>query len=283
MRTVIALATMLATTTGCFTTWALTQVTGTERAWDEKVQEASVPLPGVEERLSVTIPLAIEYETSPSSTTTTTPTTTTPPRPGATPLPFELACRSEQRARDVVYRSAFRYGSRWKKTTALMFLAEAAIGTTLLLAGNREDPREVLAGGFFAVDAVGTAALFFIPRKEIYRQDEKPVITPLRTDCPEGLVLEIGGDSFPVNAAGRIGELGEAALDQWMAAPTGSLQVSLDGRSMLLGIGANEQCAWNRAHHPEQTQACGAYGVLPRATSASIAVPAGTLTAVAAP
>ena len=88
---------------------------------------------------------------------------------------------------------------------------------------------------------------------------------------------------FPVDAAGRLGELGESALDQWMAAPTGSLQVSLDGRSMLLVIGANEQCAWNRAHHPDQPQACGAYGALPRAASASIAVPAGTLTAIAAP
>ena len=274
MRALIT-AMVLATTGGCFSFWGLTQVTGTQSAWDQNVREETVPVPGVEENLVVTIPLAIEYEPVPYSSA---PATT--PSPAPTARPFELACRAEQRARDTVYRSAFRYGSRWKKYTAVSFLAESAIATAVLLGGDRDKPKVQLWGGFFAIDAIGTAAIFFIPRKEIYRKDEKAVITPLRSDCPDGLVLEIGGESFPVNAAGRLGELGDAALDQWMAQPTGTIQLGLDGRNMLLLVGANEQCAWNRAHHPEQPQQCGAYAALPRMVAGVLSVPAGTLTVV---
>lgn len=276
MRALVTAA-VLATTSGCFSFWGLTQITGTQSAWEQNVREETVPLPGVEENLVVTLPLAIEYEPVPYSSA---PATTPPAAP--TPRPFALTCRAEQRARDTVYRSAFRYGSRWKKLTAISFLAESAIASAILLTGDRDTPKVQLWGGFFAIDAIGTAAIFFIPRKEIYRKDEKAVITPLRSDCPDGLVLEVGGDSFPIDAAGRIGELGETALDQWMAQPTGSLQVSLEGRTMLLLVGANEQCAWSRAHHPGPGPSCGGYAALPQGTQGLLTVPAGTLTVVGA-
>ncbi len=269
---------LLSMLSGCFSFWGLSQLTGTQSAWEQNVREESVPMPGVDESLVVTLPLGFEYEPVPyRSSTDTTP----PPAPVV--KPFAIACSANQRGRDTVYRSAFRYGSRWKKLTAISFLAESAIAAAVLLGGDRSTPKTQLWGGFFAIDAIGTAAIFFIPRKEIYRKDEKTVITPIRNDCPDGLMLELGGDSFPINAAGELGELGDAALDQWMAAPTGALQVSLDGRTTLLFVGANEQCAWNRAHHPELTQRCGAYGqVLPREASGSLSVPLGTLTGVAA-
>lgn len=253
-------------TTGCFTSWALTQGTGSQRVWDENVREETVPLPGVEERLVVTLPLALEIVDTSGIRTS---------------KPFALECKAEQQARDAVYHSAYRYGSRWKKGTALMFVLEGALATTFLALGKREDPREVLAGGFLALDALGTAAVFFAPRKEIYRRDEKPITTALRTDCPDGLVLEIAGDSFPVNAAGRLGELGDVALDAWMESLTGSIAMTYEGRSFPLTIGVNEQCAWNRAHHPETTRACPAYGGFPTTVSTWISVPAGTLTTVA--
>jgi len=104
------------------------------------------------------------------------------------------------------------------------------------------------------------------------------VITPLRSDCPDGLVLEIGGDSFPVNAAGRLGELGENGAR------------SVDGGADRIAAGQprrpfdccsssvrTSSARGTARHHPEQVQACGAYGALPRRTSASIVVPAGTL------
>lgn len=276
MRALIT-ATMVATLSGCFSFWGLTQVTGTQSAWEQNVREVSVPMPGVEDQLVVSFPLGFEYESvpyrSPSETT---------PAPPPVKKPFQLTCSAQQRGRDTVYRSAFRYGSRWKKYTAISFLAESAIATAVLLGGDRDTPKVQLWGGFFALDAIGTAAIFFIPRKDIFQTAEKTVITPVRSDCPEGLVLEIGADSFPVNAAGRLGELGDAALDQWMAAPAGSLQLSLEGRTTLLLVGANEQCAWNRAHHPELTQPCGAYTMVPGTVAGSLSLPVGTLTVVAA-
>ncbi len=275
MRALIA-ASLLSTLTGCFSFWGLSQITGAQSAWEQNVREERVPLPGVEENLVVTLPLGFEYEPAPyrSSTDTT-------PAPAPVVKPFAITCNAHQRGRDTVYRSAFRYGSRWKKFTAISFLAESAIATAVLLGGDRTTAKTQLWGGFFAVDAIGTAAIFFIPRKEIYQQTEKTVITPLRTDCPDRLVLEIGGDSFPINAAGRLGELGDAALDQWMAQPTGALQVSLDGRTALLLVGANEQCAWNRARHPERAPGCNAYAS-PREVTVSLPLPLGTLTVVAA-
>ena len=277
MRAVIAAA-VLSTLTGCFSFWGLSQITGAQRAWEQDVREERVPAPGVEETLVVTLPLGFEYEPTPYRSSTDT----TPP-PAPVMKPFAISCNANQRGRDTVYRSAFRYGSRWKKYTAISFLAESAIATAVLLGGDRTSPKTQLWGGFFAVDAIGTAGIFFIPRKEIYQTSEKTVITPLRTDCPDGLVLDIGGDSFPINAAGRLGELGDAALDQWMASPNGALHVSLDGRTTLLLVGANEQCAWNRAHHPELPQRCGSYSAgLPREVTGALSLPLGTLTVVAA-
>lgn len=275
MRALIT-ASLLTTLSGCFSFWGLTQITGTQSAWEQNVREEAVPMPGVEEQLVVSVPMGFEYEPAPYRS----PSDTTP-APAPVMKPFQLTCNASQRGRNAVYRSAFRYGSRWKKLTAISFLAESAIATAVLLGGDRDSPKTQLWGGFFAVDAIGTAAIFFIPRKEIYRKDEKPVITPLRSDCPEGLVLEIGGDSFPVDPAGRLGELGDAALDQWMAAPAGNLQISLAGRTMLLPVGPNELCAWNRAHHPELPRTCGSYTAAPLVVSGSLSLPLGTLTAVA--
>lgn len=278
MRALITTTVLAALSGGCFSFWGLTQITGTQSAWEQDVREESVPVPGVEENLVVSFPLGFEYEPAPYRSSADTS-----PPPAPVMKPFALSCTANQRGRDTVYRSAFRYGSRWKKFTAISFLAESAIATAVLLGGDRSNVKTQMWGGLFAVDAIGTAAIFFIPRKDIYQKQEKTVITPLRTDCPDGLVLEIGGDSFPINAAGRLGELGDAALDQWMAAPNGTIQFSLDGRSTLLLVGANEQCAWNRAHHPELSQRCGAYSMaLPRAVTGSLSVPLGTLTVVAA-
>lgn len=191
---------LLLTTTGCFTTWTGLQLSGYPGAPDEKVREVRVPRPGVRERLVVGL----------------TPQNT-----------FE--CTGTQTGTDVVYKSGYRYGSTWKKSTAGMFVAEALIATYFALS-IKKDPLNALGAGYFALDAIGTAAIFFIPRKEVYKEELSPMMTTIRNACPDGLALDINGESYPINAAGSIGELGQVALDDWMRAPTGSMQVTFGGQ-----------------------------------------------------
>lgn len=277
-RSAVALAitwVLGASLTGCATTWIITQAAGRPGAWDEGVREATVPLPGVVERLAVKLPLAIEYrtvETPVAPGASGTPATAT----SSVAEPFALACSTDQQARDVVYHSAFRYGSRWKWMSGVMALVEGGLATALLL-GRSEHPEYVIYGGYFGLDALITAGLFFLPRKEIYRKDEHPSVTHVRSDCPEGMTLAIGQDRFPVDAAGGIGEVGEVALDAWMSAPTGPLQLEAAGQARRFEIGQGEQCTWMREHHPESR--CLA-GVALRSVLVAIEVPAGTLSGV---
>ncbi|MGE0403315.1 MAG: hypothetical protein AB7T06_41795 [Kofleriaceae bacterium] len=314
---------------GCFTSWAITQGFGAQRILDEGVREQTVPLAGVEEKLAVSLPLDIQYEYGPAAPGTST---TTPQTRERTELPFALTCSTKQYAQDRVYHSAFRYGSRWKKTAGVSFLLEAALGAALLMIdrnrgepepGMADDRSGLLAGGFLAIDAVGTLAIFFIPRKEVFTVDDKAVMTPIREDCPEGLVLEIAGTSYPVDAAGRIGDVGEAALDEWMRAPdsapgapgtSGTLALTFGGRAMPLRVEARERCAWIRARQSstaitgvsngstsgatsasdpyagaDAPRACSSPGRyvttadLPRVTTAVISVPTGSLSMATTP
>jgi hypothetical protein len=255
--------------------WTTTQLSGTQRVWDESVHEQAVPLDGVEERLAIEMPLAILHEAPPP--------TTTAPAPAAVPasppkeLPFALTCVTTQRGQDEVYHSAFRYGKSWKKGTAIMFLLEGLSGSAMLFLGERSGS-DIVWGSFLAADAVGSAAIFFIPRKEIYRRDVTEVVTPIRDDCPAGLALEIAGESYPVDAAGRIGELGETALDDWMQQPTGAVRLTLPGQSTDLVLGIAERCTWNRARQRTPDPGCTYQSVPAQTASASLLVPAGTLT-----
>lgn len=189
--------------TGCFTTWTGVRLAGLPGAPDESKREERVPQPGIQEHLAVTL------------------------------VNGKLACSSTQSGTDTVYRAAYRYGKGWKRTTALMFLTESLLATAIYF-GKPDDPGHVIGAGFLAVDAVGTAALFFIPRKEIYATETKPVTTAIREACPDGLVLEIASETYPIDAAGSVGELGQLALDDWMRAPNSSLLVDFMGRTSAL-------------------------------------------------
>ncbi len=249
---------------GCASFWITTQAMGKQDAWDEGVREQAVPRPGVQERLAVKMSLLTEYSAT------------------REPLGFGLACNIDQRARDTVYHSAFRYGRRWKWMSGIAAVAEGLIATGFIAARTAEKPQYVAFGAYLGIDAVISAALFFIPRKEIYRKDERATITPVRTDCPESLTLSIGGERFPVDAVGGIGELGVAALDAWMMAgtPTGPLQLEVAGQTRNLELGPGERCVWQRSHHPEAT--CYA-GVALQSIVAAFDVAPGTLTSVALP
>ncbi len=272
MRASVALV-LAASRSGCATSWIIVQSTGTQRTLDEGVREVSVPVAGVQERIAVSLPLALEYAPAPTTTTTT---------PAArTPLPFALSCRTEQQAKDVVYHSAFRYGRRWKWTAGLMFLTEGALASLMMFAVDGKDKQAYQLGGVvLAADALVTGALFFIPRKEIYRHDEKATVTPVRSDCPDGMTLTIAGATFPVDAAGRIGEVGEAALDAWMTAPNGSLVVTVAGQQRALEVGPGEQCTWALEHQRDRPPGCYANVAL-RSVMTSIPVPVGALSGLA--
>jgi len=183
--------------------------------WDEGINEVHVPQPGVQEHLVVTLPLTSQV--------------------GSAAQSLALTCAVDQTGHDLVYHQAFRYGSRWKKMTALAFVLEGALGAVFLLTATNEKPDGYVYGGFLALDAVVTAPLILIPRKEIYRTDDAAVTTPLRSDCPEGLALEIGSDTFPVDAVGHLGELGDAALAQWK--PGAPIRATIAGQERDLVCG----------------------------------------------
>ncbi|MCX5741050.1 MAG: hypothetical protein NT062_00970 [Proteobacteria bacterium] len=266
---IVALATLAAT--GCGTSWLVSQAAGQQRGWDEQVSEARVPRGGYTERLVLSLPLAIAYEEIPTATAGTTTR-------GAA-RPFAIACDGYQDGHDLLSHSAFRYGSRWKKGTAISFLIEGAFAALFLATADPvKHPGYYVGGGFLALDDAVALGTFFIPRKEIYAEDDVAVSTHLRDDCPDGLALAIGADVFPIDAAGRIGELGEAALAQWMEAPTGALRATLAGQVGDLVVGVDEQCAWLREHAAGPTRPACLGTSRPLAVTASLPVPAGTLT-----
>ena len=190
-------------TSGCFCPWGGAEASGHAGAADENVREERVPQPGVREHLAVSL------------------------------VDGRFKCDASQTATDTVYHSAYRYGSRWKKTAALMAVTEVALAAALYFS-KPGDPGHVLGAGFFALDALGTTAIAFIPRKEIYREQSVAVTTPVRDVCPEGLSVQIAGEVYPINAVGAIGELGDAALADWLRAPNADLTIDFEGRTSPL-------------------------------------------------
>lgn len=267
---------LLFATSGCFSSWAITQAAGRQPMLDEGVREERVPMPDVRERLHITMPLAPQFRPVDAHTTSTTTGART--TVADEPRPFAFECRSTQTASNAVYRSGFRYGGTWKKITAVMFAIEAGLAAAYYFGSDRNRPENQLAMGLIGADALGTAALFFVPRKETYRRQVEPEYSQIRSDCPAGLLLEIAGETFPVDAAGRIGEVGEAALDDWMRAPSPApVRLTYQDRVIDLRLGHNEACTWNRLRHQTQA-ACPAYWAAGAAVGATLEVPMGTLT-----
>jgi hypothetical protein len=243
---------------GCFYSWGVTQLAGKADGWNESVREEAVPQPDTRERLMVTMPLTL----APAASVTD---------------PFAFRCQSSQTASNKVYRNAVRYGGTWKKLTAAAFLIEAGIAAATYAFADRSKPAAQLAIGFFGLDALGTAAIFFLPRKEIFDSRTERVTDPFRADCPAGLVLEIGGDTFPVDAAGQIGNVGEAALEAWMLNPSLPIRLTYHDRVIDLPIGQNQVCTWLQVRGLDQSR-CPTYWAAAPTVAATLDVPVGTLT-----
>jgi hypothetical protein len=260
MKRMIMLAALAVASSGCFTSWAITQAAGGQRMFDEKSRSQHLPLPGVREELRVRLPLAEEFEAQTGD-----------------PLPFAVRCDTRQLARDEVHHTAFRYGSTWKKVAIIALAIEAGIAASLYFADEGSDT----VAGVFAADAIGTAAIALIPRKSVYRREERPVSTAVRSDCPDGLALEINGARHPIDAAGRIGDAAFAELDGWMKTPVGRVRVVLGERAADVAVGNIEMCTWRRGHGAPDP-ACPNF-VPPQGAFATLQVPAGTLTQLAGP
>ncbi len=268
LRRAAAIAATAAALGGCFSTWSLSQVGGNAKIWDEQVREEKVPLAGITERLTVTLPLIVEMAAA-------VPATMTEPYKPPAPLPLRLRCKADQTGKDAVYHSAFRYGRSWKRGAGVMFVIEAAAAASIWLLGD-QDGSDLFWGTPLAADALGTGVIFFLPRKEIYRRDIETTRTPFREDCPETLTLSIGQDNFAIDAAGSIDEVGEVALDDWMQSPSGPLLLTLDGRSHEVVLDETDRCTWNRAR---QRSCPGVgYGAMQQYTQTVIEVTPGTLT-----
>jgi len=267
MRRAALLAAVLAHS-GCFATWSLSQVGGNAKIWDEDVREEKVPLPGITERLTVTLPLIVEM----SALVPATPST---PYVPPAPLPLRLRCKADQTGKDAIYHSAFRYGKSWKRGTGVMFAIEAAAAASIWLLSDQE-ASDLFWGTLLAADALGSGVIFFLPRKEIYRRDVETTRTQFREDCPETLTLTVGADNFPVDAAGSIGEVGDLALDDWMQSPSGPLLLTLNGQSHEVTLSVDDRCTWNRAR--QRTCPGTGYGATQQYTQTIIEVSAGTLT-----
>lgn len=219
---------VLALVSGCATTWGIGQAAGVSLAPLEQRRDVRVPHGGLTEQLRVSIATTpAAPATSTTAATPTTPVTSTTP---TTPAPVQITCTTEQLGASTRYTAAFRYGKSWKLATGLMFVAEALVATAFALEARDGKPVDWIGAGYFGADALATAGIFFIPKKSVVETSEEHDALAVATGCPDGLVLAIGGDTFPIDAAGRIGALGDAAY----AAFDGPVAVTFGNETRLL-------------------------------------------------
>jgi len=258
---------LLALVPACATTWITTQATGTAYEWDEQIEERRVPQPGFTEHLEVRLPLVTEYQQIPGAAGQ--------PMQRGDALPFHFACDSGQHGEDRVYRHGYRYGKQWKIGTAIAVLVEGGLGALGLLTATAEKPGGYIYGGFFGLDAAIALPLLFIPKKEVFRTTTEPNDQPLTRVCPEGLTIFVAGQPYPIDAIGVVSAAAETAINDWMTAPRGALELSYAGQAREVPIGGNEQCAWLRDRSPATP--CQATS-LPTDARVTFGVAPGTLT-----
>lgn len=270
----------LTTSTGCFSIWGSTQLAGKATIWDESVREEAVPVPGLHEQLRLSIPLVVETTTSPRPMLASGQPDWNAVVPPPVPRPFAFGCSGTQTGEDTVYHSAYRYGRTFKIAYVVGAILEAGYAAAMIIPASNHDSTRIM-GGLVALDALGTAALTLVPRKDVFRIEPRPAVTSLPTGCPPGLTFAIGADEVDVDAAGHIGEAGDAALDAWMLHPGAPLVVRFAGTQTTLPITDADRCTWVGEHHPEQRQSCAMYGMPELYTYAALDVPVGALSRVA--
>ena len=272
---------MAVASSGCAFTWGASQIGQGRPPFDENARSESVPLPGVLESLIVNVHFSGRpVVTQSSSTGSAQQTPSAPPFP-AQPVNTELVvdCQVVQSGREKVYRAATRYGKGWKYVTATMFVLEGALAALYILS-DESKPQQVIGGWLLAADALGTGALFFVPSRDVYETKVNTTLTPVRSDCPEGLTLELAGRQVAVEANGEIGDLGAALLKEQMERSNTPVRVSLGQNSADVFISGADRCSWaRRTQHPDLQMMCSqSGGMIGRLNvEVTLAVPLGSL------
>ncbi len=239
---------------GCATTWAISQAAAGRPPIDENAREEAVPLPGVREQLEVVLHFSGRPIQKPAGTSSSAPT----PQP-RTDGPLELDCALTQHGHETVYRASTRYGKSWKKWTAVFFVLEGLSGAALLAFGD-DTAGTIGSGIYLSLDALGTGILFFAPRRDVYEQKEREVVTNVRNDCPEGLLLEVDGRLAPVDALGGVGELGQALFEQHLKGSAEPLRIRVGDQVSEVYLTADDRCRWARGRQDEAAAAICAEG-----------------------
>jgi hypothetical protein len=274
-----ALTLVLSSLSSCATLWAFNEVTGSD--WSQGEQQRVVPT-GPEARRT-----RVSFEYRPEARVPVTPEPPPPPSaapvdpapgvvlidpsgspPWASPAPaapalaegtLGLTCTTERKYETVRrHRTLYRYDGVWKLWTGFMFIAEATmVGVVTAFIAPRLSRGQPLgasevfglvAGGYLALDALGTAILFWHPRQVMVRESNEPGRWELlSSDCP-ALRVETGETPAAVDAQGHLlpaPRLGRWALNAAVWSPDITFTVSLpDGGQRQLNPSEDERCAW---------------------------------------
>lgn len=229
---------------GCATFWATSQIVAGRPPFDENAREQSVPLPGVTERLGVTLHLEGKPVPPANAAMTQNPTPAPAPTTSAAPPDPVVECVVVQNGREQVYRAASYYGKTWKWTAGISFLIEGAIAAVYLLAGS--ETGHYVIGGYLAADALVTGGLFFAPRRDIYERSERATSLRVRNDCPEGLLLEVAGRPVPIDADGRLSPLALALIERHITGTPEPIRVRLGAFGGEIQLDPAIRCSWAR-------------------------------------
>jgi hypothetical protein len=260
---------------GCATMWGLSKIISDKPPFEEKSSEQAVPLPGVKEQLVVT--LHLEGKPVPPANAANTPTTPTPPpAAGASasqpPEPV-VECLVAQTGREEVYHAATYYGRNWKWLTGISFVIEAALGTALLLGGDKTT--HYVFGAYWAADALVTGVLYFAPERSSYEHFERNTLSRVRHDCPEGLLIELAGRPVPVDADGALSPLALALLGRHMTTTPEPIRVRMGAFGEEIALDPALRCSWARRRSlPAAAELCKVAGAERPLTSTGASSPA---------
>jgi hypothetical protein len=281
MHRLLSLLCLAALLPGCATTWAVLEVTGA--SWSQGQSQHETPLSADEAQLQVSpryeapppeppapppaasaswsgptpppmprrryVPVPTPYAPAPSPSVAAAAWEPPPPAKGA--LRFD--CEVQQRPPRVhVSRELYRYDGVWKAITGLMFLAEGAMAAVSLSSGLSSDHRDlgvVAVGGFFGLDALGTAILFWHPEQTVHEEtDGEGTWRSVSKTCPVGLSVDTPQGPVAVRPDGTVGDAGPALLNVALDGPDVPLQLHYNlGDRVPLSPSSGLRCDWARA------------------------------------
>ncbi|HCF58261.1 MAG TPA: hypothetical protein DFS52_09750, partial [Myxococcales bacterium] len=158
-----------------------------------------------------------------------------PAPPRAEPeLSVQLSCMLQQRpSRELVHKESFSYDVGWKLMTAFMAVSESAIAGLMAhsyLEGRRRGAEELtplVLGSYLALDALGSALLFFLPTKHNVVDFEAEGRWTSSPGCPAGLTASVGGRSYQVAPDGVLEADGGARVYEQLATPDHGFELRL--------------------------------------------------------